>query len=67
MTTHRLPSRKMKAPKVDGHIQMHEGTWYKLDSPDVTECCDCGLVHHTVDRIATRAARKRAGVRVVKA
>lgn len=71
----------MKAPKVDGHIQMHEGTWYKLDSPDVTECCDCGLVHHTeymfeggrlfwrasVDRIATRAARKRAGVRVVKA
>lgn len=67
-------------PPVAGIIQMVENTWYKLDSPEVTECCDCGLVHHTeymmenghmfwrsvVDKKATAAARKLAGIKVIK-
>ena len=61
-------------------IQMEEGKWYRLDSPEITECCDCGLTHHTeymfekgrmlwrgkVDVKATRAARKRLGIKIVK-
>ena len=59
---------------------MEEGKWYRLDSPEITECCDCGLTHHTeymfekgrmlwrgkVDVKATRAARKRLGIKIVK-
>jgi hypothetical protein len=59
---------------------MVENTWYRLDSPDITECCDCGLVHHTeymfengrmfwraqVDKKATKAARKKQGIKIVK-
>lgn len=61
-------------------IQMVEDTWYKLDSPEITECCDCGLIHHTeymmqggrmfwravTDPKATRAARKRHGIVITK-
>lgn len=32
---------------VKGHIQTEPNKWYRLDSPEITECCDCGLVHHT--------------------
>ncbi|MDE2098504.1 MAG: hypothetical protein KGL39_14720 [Patescibacteria group bacterium] len=71
-----------RLPKVDiTPIQMHENRWYRLDSPEITECCDCGLVHHTeymlskgrlfwrsvVDRKATRAARARDGIKIVRA
>lgn len=79
-----MPRKKtptaVKVVPVEGHIQMEPNTWYKLDSPEVTECCDCGLVHHTeymfengrmfwravVDKKATAAARKRLGIKVVK-
>ena len=72
----------MKLQPVDPKpIQMYEGTWYRLDSPEITECCACGLVHHTeymfengrmlwrskTDPKATRAARKRLGIKIVKA
>ena len=70
----------VEVTQVKGFIQMVENTWYKLDSPEVTECCDCGLVHHTeymmengrmfwrsvVDKKATAAARKAAGIKVIK-
>jgi hypothetical protein len=73
----------MKKPPIDsrGSIQMEEGKWYRLDSPEVTECCSCGLVHvteymfengrmfwrATTDMKATRASRKRNGITVLKA
>lgn len=61
-------------------IQMHEGVWYRLDSPEMTECCDCSLVHVTeykfesgrmlwrskVDRQATRAKRLENGIKVTR-
>ncbi len=70
----------MKLPPVDPNpIQMYEGRWYRLDSPEITECCHCGCVHHTeysfdngrllwrsqIDPKATRAARKRLGIKIV--
>lgn len=79
-----MPRKKkpttVEVTQVEGFIQMVENTWYKLDSPEVTECCDCGLVHHTeymmengrmfwravVDKKATAAARKAAGIKVIK-
>ena len=76
-----MPRKKtVKIVPVDGSIQMTENTWYRLDSPEVTECCDCGLVHHTeymmeggrlfwravVDKKATAAARKLQGIKVIK-
>lgn len=73
-------ARKIKLGAVDGHIQMEPGKWYRLDSPEISECCDCGLVHHTeymfekgrmfwrsrVDPKATAASRKLHGIKVVK-
>lgn len=61
-------------------IQMYEGVWYAFRNPDLTECCDCGLVHNTefkvdgthmlwrakVDKRATNRARKRDGITVTK-
>lgn len=71
-----------KLPQVESKRveQMYEDTWYKLDTPTVEECCDCGLIHHieykmfngrilwraTLDRRATNAARKRDGITVKK-
>lgn len=68
-----------KAPRLIS-IQTHEGVWYRLDSPEITECCDCSLVHVTeykfengrliwrskVDRKATRAKRNENGIKVIK-
>ena len=65
---------------VEGSIQMYENTWYAMESPQIDECCDCGLVHHTEfmmdkgrifwravrDDKATAAARKAAGIKVIK-
>jgi hypothetical protein len=76
-----MPRKKRQTlTEVDtrGSIQMEAGKWYRLDSPEITECCDCGLVHHTeymfengrmfwraiTDRKATRASRKRNGITV---
>ncbi len=57
--------------------QMVEGVWYALQHDiEVTECCDCGLVHETeykfergrlwwrskVNPQATAAARLKAGI-----
>lgn len=71
----------MKLAPVDPKpIQMKEDTWYRLDSPEISECCDCGLVHHTEYKIekgrllwravtdvrATIAARKRLGIKITK-
>lgn len=81
-----MPKAK-KIPLIDKHgswisgsSQIEEGTWYRMPTktPEVAECCDCGLVHiteykivdgkifwrTTVDRKATRAARRREGVTV---
>ncbi len=60
--------------------QIWEGKWYRMASPETSECCDCGLVHHTeymledgriffrtkVDKRATRAARKAHGITITK-
>lgn len=36
------------AHMVKGNPQMREGTWYALQHDiEVTECCDCGMVHET--------------------
>lgn len=72
--------KRAPLPKVDstGVHQIEPGKWYALDSPETTECCDCGLVHSTeyqiykgrlmfrtrVNRRATNAARKRVGITV---
>ena len=61
-------------------IQMEPGKWYRLNSPEITECCDCSLIHVTeymiedgrlfwrskVDRRATRLKRKENGIKIVK-
>lgn len=75
-----MRSTKKNPVKIDltGSIQMFEGQWYRagLRSPEVTECCSCGLVHITeykvidgklfwragVDQEATDAAREREGI-----
>ena len=70
----------MKRPKVHAvSIPTEPGKWYVLRTPELTECCGCGLVHHTeyqldangrllwrakVDMKATRAARKREGITI---
>jgi len=78
--TRKKTLKPMQPSPVKGFIQMQENVWYRLDSPEVTECCDCGLVHHTeymfengrifwraiVDKKATAAARKAAGIRVIR-
>lgn len=74
--------RKKPPTKIDitGSIQMHAGVWYALDSEEITECCDCGLVHVTeymfengrlfwrsrTNTRATNAARKREGITVLR-
>lgn len=59
---------------------MEPGKWYRLDSPELTECCGCSLVHSTeyrfeggrmfwrskVDKRATTAKRKENGITIVK-
>jgi hypothetical protein len=61
-------------------IQMEPGKWYRLDSPETTECCDCSLIHHTeymfeggrlfwrstVDRAATKIKRQENGITIVR-
>jgi hypothetical protein len=61
-------------------VQMVEDTWYQLDSPETTECCDCSMIHVTefklsngivywrskVDKAATRQKRKENGIKVIK-
>lgn len=75
--------RKTKIPPTvdsSGTMQIEPGKWYRMDSPEITECCDCGLVHITeyafekgrflfrtrVNRRATRAARQRDGITVMR-
>lgn len=62
-------------------VQVEEGKWYAFSNPEVTECCDCSLVHVTefmlegtrifwrvkVDRKKTRELRKLYGIKVTKA
>jgi hypothetical protein len=62
-------------------IQTEPGKWYRLDSPELTECCGCSLIHSTeyrfdkgrmfwrskVDYRATRQKRKENGISIVKA
>lgn len=61
-------------------VQIEPGKWYRLDNPEATECCDCGLIHHTDYRLykgrllfrtrtdvrATRARRKERGIKIVR-
>jgi len=61
-------------------VQMEEGKWYRLDSPEITECCDCSLIHITeymfengrmfwrskVDRAGTRQKRKENSITIHK-
>jgi hypothetical protein len=61
-------------------IQMEPGKWYRLDSPEMTECCDCSLIHVTeykfengrmlwrskVDRKATNVKRRENGIKLTK-
>lgn len=75
----RSPARK-KADKAP-YIQMREGTWYALmHTHEMTECCDCGMVHTTewkvergrlywratVDKKRTEAARARDGIVITR-
>lgn len=67
-------------PKPLISIQMEPGKWYRLDSPEITECCECSLVHVTeymleggklfwrskIDKGATKAKRKENRLRVVR-
>lgn len=62
-------------------VQTEPGKWYRFDSEELTECCDCSLVHFVeyrfeggrmfwrakVDRRATREKRKENGIAVTKA
>ena len=73
-------SRQRLKHAVKGSIQTEPDKWYRLDSPEITECCDCGLVHHTeymlhkgrlfwrskVDQKATDAARREHGIVVTR-
>ncbi len=61
-------------------IQMEPGKWYRLDSPETTECCSCSLIHVTeykiwkgrllwrskVDKRATAAKRKENGITITR-
>lgn len=61
-------------------IQMEPGKWYRLDSPEMTECCDCSLIHVTeykfengrmlwrakVDRKTTNIKRRENGIKLTK-
>lgn len=80
-----MPSTKRKIPLIDSHgswiagsEQIVAGRWYRmpLKTSEVSECCDCGLVHITDFKIvggklffrttraeeATKAARRRDGI-----
>lgn len=72
-------ARRAKAR--DNYIQMTEGVWYAVQHDiELTECCDCGLVHRTywkvergriywraaVDKRLTKNARGRDGIVVTK-
>lgn len=75
------PSDARRARVRAGYIQMQEGVWYAVQHDiELTECCDCGLVHRTywkvergriywraaVDHRLTKKARERDGVVVSK-
>ncbi len=75
-----MPRKQKLRHKVVGSIQTEPDKWYRLDSPEITECCDCGMVHHTeyvlengrlfwrakVDKAATEAARREHGITVTR-
>ncbi len=62
-------------------VQTEPGKWYRFDSEELTECCDCSLIHHVeyrfengrmfwrakVDRRATNAKRKENGITISRA
>lgn len=65
--------------KTKGFIQMKEGVWYAIQYDiEVSECCDCGLVHRTywkiergriywkaaIDKRLTKKARQRLGIEI---
>lgn len=67
---------------VDGNPQMRANTWYAIQHDiEVTECCDCGMVHQTEYKLergriwwrskvipqASAASRKKSGIRLLKA
>ena len=71
------PTRRDAAP----YIQMREGTWYAVQhTHELTECCDCSMVHSTewkvergrlywratVDHKRTAEARAREGITIVR-
>jgi hypothetical protein len=71
---------KRKTP-TKNYIQMTEGVWYAVQHDiELTECCDCGLVHRTywkvergriywraaVDQRLTKKARERSGITINK-
>ena len=65
----------------DRLIHIEEGKWYRHGNHDFDQCCDCGLVHIVEykfergmlfervwrDDKRTSVARKKIGVKVVKA
>ena len=73
-TVRRKPPQKIRS------VQMEEGKWYRLDSPELTECCHCSMVHLTeymlengrlfwrswVDKDATRIKRAENGITIVR-
>ena len=60
--------------------QIEPGKWYRLDSPETSECCDCGMTHVTeykfehgrmffktrVDRRTTNQKRKEYGITITR-
>lgn len=62
-------------------VQINDGSWYALGSYDRQICCGCGLVHRLeyklekgrifervrVDDKATKAERKKHGIKVTSA
>ena len=37
----------LRGVKTEPTIQIEPDKWYRVNSPEVTECCDCSLVHVT--------------------
>jgi hypothetical protein len=83
-----MPTRTKSKRRIDpavalvtGNPQIEPSKWYAIQHDiEVTECCDCGMVHETewklergriwwrtkVNYQATAAARKKSGVKIVK-
>ena len=61
-------------------IQTEAGKWYRFDSEELNECCDCSMIHHVeyrfekgrmfwrarVDRRATNAKRRANGITILR-